>query len=260
MAPDVYLIFDIGGTKMRLAASHDLQTFSEPKVVASPETDGELLAVFEHVSGELLNNQAPLAICGGVTAKHEAVKAGIRQMFTSPVYLENDAAMAGLGEAVSGAGRGANIVAYLTVSTGVGGVKIVNGEIDENTSGFEPGYQIISVKGENKTLEELISGRHLAKRVGKSPREITDPAIWENLAGYLAIGLNNLIVDWSPELVVLGGSMITGTPAISLSVTERRLREILTIFPTIPPLKLAELGDFGGLHGALHFLRQKLQN
>ncbi len=256
----MYLLFDVGASKMRLAVSRDGETFETPKVVASPDDETAMLASFAQTAQELLGNETPVAIAGGVTRKHENLKTRIAGLFACASYIENDTAMCGLGEALSGAGRGADIVAYVTISTGVGGVKIVNGRIDENSSGFEPGYQIISIDGENKTLEELISGRHLAQRLGKSPKEITDQAVWDGLAAYLAIGLNNLIVDWSPELVVLGGSMITGTPAISLAATEKRLREILTVFPNIPKLKLAELGDFGGLHGALHFLRQKLQN
>lgn len=256
----MYLLFDIGATKMRLAISHDGRTFEAPKVIASSADETQILADLSQTARELLGDEMPEAICGGITRKHESLKQEISKLFTCSSYIENDTAMVGLGEALAGAGRGASIMAYVTVSTGVGGVKIVNGRIDENSTGFEPGYQIISVNGENRTLEELISGHSLAQRMGQSPREIADLTVWEDLARYLAIGLNNLIVDWSPELVVLGGSMITGTPAIDLARTEQYLREILTVFPSLPPLKRAELGDFGGLHGALHFLRQKLQN
>jgi predicted NBD/HSP70 family sugar kinase len=175
-------------------------------------------------------------------------------IFGAAVYIENDAAVVGLGEANWGAGRGFEIVAYVTVSTGVGGAKIVNGKIDEHAIGFEPGKQIIDVNT-GKTLEQMISGKSLAERTGKLPKEITDEGVWDTEAWILAVGLNNMIVEWSPNCVVLGGSMITGEPAIPIIKTEKYLKEILKIFPEIPTLRKAELGDFGGLYGALAYLK-----
>ena len=60
-----------------------------------------------------------------------------------PVFLENDSAIVALGEAHHGAGKGDDIMAYLTVSTGMGGARIVHGAIDVNVFGFEPGHQYI---------------------------------------------------------------------------------------------------------------------
>lgn len=254
----MYLIFDIGGTKMRLSVSRDLQTFSEPKVLPSPVSDAELLTVFAQTARELLGGEAPEAMCGGITAKHDGAKKGISQLFTCLVYLENDAALAALGEAHAGAGRGAQIMAYLTVSTGVGGARVVGGKLDEQTTNSEPGYNLVSVNGEEKTLEELVSGRSLGRRLGKLPKEVTDPAIWDELAGYLALGLSEIVTKWSPERVVLGGSMITGQPAIDLVVVERYFSDLARDLALKPEIKKAELGDFGGLHGALELLKQKL--
>jgi glucokinase len=53
----------------------------------------------------------------------------------------------GLGEAVFGAGKGREIVVYMTISTGVGGARIVGGKIDASAMGFEPGHQIIDACG-----------------------------------------------------------------------------------------------------------------
>jgi len=53
--------------------------------------------------------------------------------------------------------------------------------------------------------------------------------------------------------------MITGNPSISVEKTEKYLKEILKIFPKLPVIKKAELGDFGGLYGALAFIKSKQQ-
>jgi predicted NBD/HSP70 family sugar kinase len=258
----MYLLFDIGATKMRLAISPDAKTFGEPLVVATPHETAEVMAVFKSSAEQLLAGAMPLAIAGGVTHKHEAAKAEIAKTFTCPSYIENDAAVVGLGELSTGAARGASIAVYMTISTGVGGVRLVDGRIDRSASGFEPGHQYIhapmKVGDHVKTLEQAVGGRALSEEWGKSVVEVTDPAVWEDLARILAYGLHNTLMHWSPEVLVLGGSMITGTPAISLDSIKKHLAEISHIFPTLPTIKQSELGDFGGLHGGLHLLQSRL--
>lgn len=258
----MYIIFDIGATKMRLAISPDGRTFGEPLVVPTPGETSEVVAVFKSSSEQLLAGATPLALAGGITRKYEPVKSKLAEVFTCPSYIENDAAVVGLGEAVAGAARGASIAVYMTISTGVGGVRLVDGKIDRSTNGFEPGHQYIhapmKVGGHVKTLEQAVGGRALAEEWGKSVVEVTDPAVWEDLARVLAYGLHNTLMHWSPEVLVLGGSMITGTPAINLDSIKKYLAEISHIFPTLPAIKQSELGDFGGLHGALALLQSRL--
>ncbi|MBR0461736.1 MAG: ROK family protein [Erysipelotrichaceae bacterium] len=59
-----------------------------------------------------------------------------RYKYKIPVYIENDANMAGLAEALLGAGKGKPIVYYLTHSTGIGGALIVNGKVLSGQMGF----------------------------------------------------------------------------------------------------------------------------
>ena len=157
--------------------------------------------------------------------------------------------MAGLGEATLGAGKGYSIVAYLTISTGVGGVKIVDGKIDKNVHGFEPGQMMVR----DGRLGEFVSGMALEKKYGKKPEDIKNPAVWQEVEKYLAEGLNNIIVDWSPNIIVLGGGIIQ---SINLENIEKSLKENIDIFKDIPPIKKAELGDLNGLYGALEYLKQ----
>ena len=85
----------------------------------------------------------------------------------APVYVKNDAVMVGLGEAIYGAGRGSKIMMYMTVSTGVGGARIVDGFIDSGASGFEPGHQLIGLGEDSQALEDYVSGSAVEKRLGK---------------------------------------------------------------------------------------------
>ena len=63
----------------------------------------------------------------------------------APVYLENDANLAGLGEFHHGAGRGTLAMVYLTWSTGIGGSLIVQGELVSGAHGSagEIGHMIL---------------------------------------------------------------------------------------------------------------------
>ena len=187
---------------------------------------------------------------------NKPLKEELEKIVGVPVFIENDTALVGLGEMQNGAGKGSAIGVYITISTGVGGAKYENGAIDENTFGFEPGHQIIDFKN-NKSLEDLVSGTALEKREGKKAYEVTDPAIWDELAHTFAYGLYNTILHWSPDTVALGGSMIAGEPSMDIEVIKKYLNEINTKLPKLPEIKKAELGDFGGLYGALAFLKQQ---
>lgn len=255
----MYILFDIGGTKTRMAYSEQGDFFEDPIVFGTPQSYEEGKKVFVENAKKCAGGREIKKLAGGMSRNvkgwdYEKFKSDLGGMVQAQIFLENDAAMVGLGEAVYGAGRGFEIVAYVTVSTGVGGVRIVNGKIDERAIGFEPGKQIIDVES-GATLEDMISGKALERKTGKHPKEVTDPLVWSEHARLLAVGLNNIIVEWSPNIVVLGGSMITGDPAIPLDKTEEHLKEILKIFPQIPVVKKSELGDFGGLYGALSYLK-----
>lgn len=277
-----YILFDIGGTKTRVASSEDLENFGEVVSFKTPAAfaDG-VKKVLEAV--ESLGVKNPIAIAGGVRGLLNEEKTGIqndavlnkwigkslvsalRKKHNVPVHLENDSAMAGVGEAVFGAGRGLEIVAYHTISTGVGGVKVEDGDIDVSSIGFEPGHQILdidrTVLGEeiSPTLENLVSGTAVGLRFGIKAYEIPQSdVVWDELAEYLAQGLRNTILYWSPDVIVLGGAMIVGNPAISVDAVRKYTVEALDGFVSSPMISKAELGDEAGLYGAMAILKKRL--
>lgn len=268
----MYLLFDIGGTHMRLAVSADHLILSGQSIILTPTDFDQAISQFQAAAHQLIQEHQLLVAAGGVRAldptkttllKHphlplwegQPVKERLQQLLNCPVYLENDAAMAALGETTQGAGVGKKIIAYLTIGTGVGGARIVDGQIDQTALGFEPGHQIIESHPQPTDLESFIGGGALEKKYGLKPEQITDPKVWEEVAKNLAIGLNNIIVEWSPEIVILGGSV---TNSIPLDKVQTELSQILKIFPHIPPIVKASLGDSAGLVGALEYLRQQI--
>ncbi len=95
--------------------------------------------------------------------------------FRCPVHVENDANVAALGEYMFGAGQGSLDMAYLTVSTGIGGGIIANGQLLTGTIGTaaELGHMTIDWHGPRcpcgniGCLESLASGTAIARRANE---------------------------------------------------------------------------------------------
>lgn len=277
----MYIIFDIGGTTTRVAASEDLQTFVHVVKFNTQTTYKDGIQALQKAITEVAADRQVTALAGGIRGSLNVDRNGIMDesilidwvdrditgdlsgMYAAPAYLGNDSAMAALGEAVFGAGQNEHIVAYLTISTGVGGARCVNGKLDEAMVNFEPGHQVLDRNALhadtcNATLEDLVSGTALEKRSGQKPYEISqsDP-VWDDLAKILGIGLVNIIMFWSPSVIVLGGSMIVGDPRIRREDIIRHTSHALKGFVPCPKIVDAELADEGGLYGAMVYLQQR---
>lgn len=270
----MYILADIGGTKMRIAGTRDLKSFTEPVILNTPQTYEEFFPLFVEAAKTISNGEPIEALAGGVPIVlsrdkrvflketnlpgwgERAFADEIESVLKTKVYLENDTALVGLGEAVFGAGKGREIVVYVTVSTGVNGARIVNGIIDPSMQGFEIGYQYVSTDATPQKWGDLISGRKISEKYGKSPKDLgKDWEGWEELARLTAIGVHNSILHWSPDRVVLGGSMFNEV-GISIERVSFHTNSIMKIFPTVPEIVHSSLGDFGGLWGGLALLNQ----
>ena len=268
----MYIVCDIGGTRMRVAGSKDLKTFSDPVIEESEcsfeEGVKRLNALIDQASqGEKI--KAVVAGAAGVYDddhsmllrapnlpgwENKPLKAELEKHTGGTVYLENDTAIVGLGEAVFGAGKGENIVVYITISTGVGGVRIENGRVDSSAFGFEPGHHIVDIE-KLTTFEDLVSGTALERRYGQKAETIEDVDVWDQVARDAAVGIHNTIVHWSPDTVVLGGGVMNN---LSVDLIEKHLKDIMKIFPSLPKIKKAELKDVGGLYGGMAYLKNRI--
>ena len=159
--------------------------------------------------------------------------------------LINDASAAALGEHRFGAGRGFDNMIYLTVSTGIGGGIIVNGELYSGTDGCagELGHVTIEVdgprchcgnfgclealasgwavvreaktrinRGETSSIVEIAGGKLeniTAEKIAEAARQGDRLAcdIVAEAANHLGVGLANLVNIFNPELIVIGGGL-----------------------------------------------------
>jgi fructokinase len=276
-----YVLFDIKGSKTFVGISHDLVTLDATDSFFTPATMSEGVKKIV-ASVKKMTDKAPEAMAGGIRGilneersgiendailtgwKKKSITAELKKSFDVSVYLENDTAIAGLGEALFGAGKGLEIIAYHTVDEGVGGVKIENGMIDLASVGFEPGHQVLDIDrtilGDNiaPTLENLISASAIKDRYGNDFTSIpADDVLWSELAEYLAEGLRNTILYWSPDAIILGGALMLSEPRIDVDLVRKHTVAALNHFVPTPYITLAKLGDNAGLYGAMAVLKQK---
>jgi len=266
----MYLLFDIGGTNMRLAAANRNKILRIKKS-ATPPDFREAMAVFRKLAGELSQgkryDKAAGSVPGPLDAKltkmvsapnlpgwnNKPLKKTLEQILKCEVVILKDVSAAVLGEANFGAGKGMRIVAYFTVSTGVGGARAINGWVDETTAWAEPGWQIINYNDPFGYVEGLVSGTGIARRYKMNAADMNDKRVWAEAARLLAIGVHNTIVHWQPDVVVIGGSVMKRLP---IDKVRQEVKRILRIYKKPPLIKRAVLGDMVGLYGALARLNQ----
>ena len=175
----------------------------------------------------------------------------IEDEFNIPTYVDNDANVAGLGEAYHGAGKGCNPVYYVTISTGIGGAMIVDGKVVSGKKGHagEVGNLIIDrnrpkVNHLNAGAVECeASGTAITKKgqmlFGDSIEHAghvfdlarnNDPKALElidNMAYDLAVMFSFIghIVD--PEVIVIGGGVMNKAKDVFFEKMEKNYRNMI---------------------------------
>ena len=203
----------------------------------------------------------------------------LAQIFNVSVALENDGDAAALAEAGWGAGRNRSRLIYVTVGTGIGGGIILDGKLYRGVDGAHPevGHHVVDPAGPPCSCgfrgcwESLAAGPAMvawleshaprdyphrqgitAKRICELARQgdaIAVEAV-EHEAFYLGLGLANLINLFTPDAIVLSGSVMK-----SASLFLHRIRAVISTGCRFVPaekthLTLASLGEDANLIGA----------
>lgn len=188
-----------------------------------------------------------------------------------PTKLSNDANVAGLGEAILGAGRGYESVYYITMSTGFGGAYIYKNELINGISSCAGEIYNMIVNedehthaGVNKgSLNEQCGGYGLsiiAEEIFGRPvdsKELFD--LWhqgdetatklvERTADVAAKGIHNIGCVVDPEIYVIGGSIANYNPDFVELVIEKA--KGYYIKPEYLKWKPVQFSDDAGLYGA----------
>ena len=191
---------DLGGTQIRTAVLRgptllsrvSLMTGKTPSpdriiprtYTAIQEALGKAGTTIEQIAGIGISAPGPLDSKTGVIFTppnlpgwdHVPLRDIFTEHFHIPIFVENDANAAGLGEHMFGAGRGINSIVYITISTGIGGGVIIDGKILEGVSGTagEVGHMTIDWHGERCNcgnigcLEYIASGASIARKANEA--------------------------------------------------------------------------------------------
>ncbi|MBP6948835.1 MAG: ROK family protein [Candidatus Pacebacteria bacterium] len=266
----MYILIDIGGTNTRIARTDNKESFGEPVIFPTPEHFDEWFSIAIGHIDTLKQGETIEEIVAGMacifspdhstihSSPHLPMWQGINLKeklggwFNCTTTLQNDTAQVGLGEAVFGSGKGYDIVVYVTISTGVGGVRIVDGKIDKNKFGFEIGHQIVNADG--KELEYYLAGSSHEKRFGIPSREIKDTDFWKEVNYYGGILAANTTMYWSPAVIVFGGPVVND---MNLEDVTNHTKIFTPMYETLPVIVKSSLGSLGGLYGGMAYLRGK---
>ncbi|MFC0627534.1 ROK family protein [Kribbella deserti] len=204
------------------------------------------------------------------------------ERFGRPAYVENDASAAALGEYRWG-GWNVRSLVYLTVSTGLGGGVILDGELFRGAAGQggELGHVVVDWQGREcgcgarGCAEAYVSGTAIARRAEEArqadpasslaglpaitAREVVTHAragdrlaraIWDETTAILARTVAVLINVWEPELVVLGGGVTRAGGHLLDPVREGALRQAMLPAAKACDVALSGHGDTVGVLGA----------
>jgi glucokinase-like ROK family protein len=167
------------------------------------------------------------------------------QRFDLPIFVENEANAAALGEYYFGVARGVDSFIYLSTGIGLGGGVLIDGKLFRGSSGYagEVGHMTVDPDGElcgcgkRGCWETKVGPRAVLRRVRKvlsdgiqsvicdlaggdlncvtfdivvQAAKVGDSVALEALQDvgkYLGIGIGNLVNIFNPELIVLGGAL-----------------------------------------------------
>lgn len=260
---------DIGGTSVHGGVVDDVGAVIDQVRVGTPRSTGELIDAVVEIVSQLGRRHAidavGLAVAGFVATDRRTVRYAphlawrdapvaerVAERVGLPVTLEQDANAAAVAEHRIGAGRGAHVLALLSLGTGIGAGLLVDGQIFRGARGVAPELGHVRVVpdgracscGKRGCLERYCSGtglaatavelvaRHpgqagaLARVAQEDPDAVTgrrvasaardgDPLARQAMADlgrWLGEGLAIVADVYDPDLVVLGGGVCASAP------------------------------------------------
>jgi glucokinase len=278
----MYISIDIGKSNTRVASTPDLIKIHRiVKFSTNQDLEIEKKLIAEAIHA-VRDNQDIEAVVLGVTGMIDKIG---KKFVRSPnfpaldgldfntlmpeilkhilLYVENDAALGALGEAYYGLGKDKKVVAYLTLSSGVGGSLVIKDPKGYDLINAEPGHHIIcetdtltDKTGISGTLESYCSGHMFEERYGSKPEKNADEKVWKQYAKHLSTGILNIIALWNPDIIILGG----GVSIHNFETFFPYLMEELTkqTFFNIPEIEKALLGDETGIYGGFILIKENL--
>lgn len=267
---NIYMILciDIGGTKTLIAQMTDHGRILKSSRFATAFDQNRFLAIllqeirekFDYkraraisvaIPGPVKNDQ--VLWLGNLPWENFDLVSELKNLFNVPVFMENDANLGGLAEAHHLKG----LTVYLTLSTGIGGGVIQDGELEESRRIYEPGHEKYDWQGHLLEWEDIASAKAIVDHFGKLTTEITDKKDWQEIALRISTGLHSVIASIRPDRIILGGPL-----GFKLKKYQRYLiRELspsLSPGVAMPKFTPAKLGNESVVYGCHIYAKQRL--
>ncbi len=206
----------------------------------------------------------------------------LEREFHVPIFMENDANMAAIGEHWRGVARGVKNFVFVALGTGIGTGVFVDGKLYHGRTGSAGELFRMNLEWQRWDeefpdtgyFENYVAGLGIAaegrKALGAPPpgdaglREERDAyfvfqahregnpqatAVLEKIFTMLGVGMANVVAVLDPDLIVFGGGIAKGAPDLMLSIVEKIVRRIQK--DITPPFALSSLGDKAQTYGAI---------
>ncbi|MCR5700441.1 MAG: ROK family protein [Candidatus Saccharibacteria bacterium] len=214
----MYLSVDIGGTKTLIALFSKRGRLMRRRKFKTAQGSRTFL---HDLTGHLADFQkykirSIVVAVPGVVQKNYSVQFGnrkwgdidiftpIKNMFSCPIYFENDANLGALYEAYRLPGK----TVFLTFSTGIGGGIVEHNRILPESSKFEPGHKKYRYDGKLKEWEDIAS----AEAIGNfyhvdTATDLRKKDVMKDIAKRVYLGIPDVVKEYQPDKIVLGGPL-----------------------------------------------------
>lgn len=250
-------------------------------------TEDELHSIGVGIPG-VADKDGMVIFCTNLGWRNVPLRAELQQYINKPVYMDNDATVAGWAEYQAGVSRGTDSSVFMTLGTGLGGGIVMGGKIwaGAHGAGSELGHLVIEVDGVPCTCgkrgcaERYCSATAIIRMAKEACADAPNCLIMRKVEGdmdkinakvvfdaakegdsvalqvfnrfvkYLTIAINNVISFIDPDMIILGGG-VSRAGDFLLDAVKAALPEYL-FYPTLkqPELRIASLGNDAGIIGA----------
>ena len=317
----VYLGIDVGGTGIKVgvvdAEGSILAQGETPTLAGRPYAEiirdmgicaldviaqggfnvDDIAAIGVGVPGVANQETGTVVFCTNLGWHDVPLRAELQKYISKPVFIDNDATVAGYAESICGVSVGCHSSVFLTLGTGVGGGIVIGGRPWSGFHGIgsEIGHIPMDIDGEpctcgnNGCLERYCSATAIirmgkeaallhpdsmlhaacgsdvnaltAKMVLDCAREGDDVAvkIFRRYVKYMCLAIDTIIAFLDPEMIILGGGVSKAGNFLLDAIRAALPRYLL--FKTLPyaRIEIARLGAEAGMIGAAMLGRQPIK-
>ena len=220
------------------------------------------------------------------------IKHWLSVTYKVPIFVENDANVAALGEAMQGAGLHKNPIFYVTVGSGIGSGLVVDKKIYHGQKMGEAEFGHIRLDKNGTVLQDVCSGwaidAQIRKKMEDEPKSSFTQAV-KNLPIYnekqggetkyltylldsdpfakellqtvtdnIAFALSHAVHLFHPEIIIIGGGVSLMGEIFVNQIHENLKRYVMDAFQPVPNVVLAHLEQEVVPVGALNLVKINL--